>query len=72
MGRVMIQVESEDGSEIISIKEADAVRIRQLLKEAEDNTGEWPEEVNDLLGKGRTLSMYGVVSTMGDGWGWYD
>lgn len=70
MARVMIQVESEGGTEILSIEEADAVRIRQLLQDAE--IGEWPDEVNELLDKGRSLSLYGVVNTMGDGWGWYE
>jgi len=65
---VLLQVESESGTELISIDQASATKIKKLLQGAED----WPDEVNELLDKGRVIDIAGVVNTMGDGWGWHE
>lgn len=63
---VLLRIESEDGSELVSIANGVAMQIKKLLK----NSKEWPEEVNELLDKGKVVDIAGVVNTMGDGHGW--
>lgn len=71
MNTVLLRIESECGTEILSIDKEHADRIKLLLEGALKD-GEWPDEVNDLLELGHTVPMHGTVNTMGDGWGWID
>lgn len=64
---VMIIVESEEGTQVLSFDRKTVERIKQLLLSSE----EWPDEVNQLLDQGTPADITGTVNTMGDGWGWY-
>jgi 3-dehydroquinate synthase class II len=65
---VILQIQSEGGTELVSIDQGSATQIKKLLKGAK----EWPDEVNELLDKGKVIEVAGIVNTMGDGFGWHE
>ncbi len=68
---VLIAVESESGSEIVQLDIASATRLQTILRESMDG-GEYPEEANEILNNGTKVDVFGIVSTCGDGFGWFD
>jgi len=69
-GKVLLQLETENGTEILSIDVASAIKIKQLLQRARGE--DFPDEVNELLDRGRVVDVVGIVNTSGDGWGWIE
>jgi hypothetical protein len=65
---IMVVSESEDGNEIVELDEADALECKRLLEKGRE-IDEWPDEVNDILDKGRKIKMP-IIDTSGDNWGW--
>ena len=67
---ILVVSESEQGYELYEMDHDDALECKRLLKKAA-KTGEWPDEVTEILDRSTRIKPFGVINTMGDGWGWY-
>jgi hypothetical protein len=69
---VMIRDESEEGFKLVEMEKEYADRIKKMMKQAGNTTGEYPEAVNGILDKySKPVKIYGTVDTSGDMWGYY-
>lgn len=66
----LVQIDSEGGVYTVELARDDVKKARQLLNKAQ-KSGEWPDEVNDILDRAKKVKLAGIISTHGDGWGWY-
>lgn len=67
----VIKVMSEEDVKLYHMSQRDFNQIKLLMKEGEV-IGEYPEEINNILKKYTPIEIDGVISTEGDGWGWWD
>lgn len=68
---VHVALTGEGGDSVIKVTPKNLKQLKVLLKEYAD-TGEWADEINDILYKCKTVRTVGTINTMGDGGGWYD
>jgi hypothetical protein len=70
---VNVAVDTEGGEFIIQVTRAQADRLHTLLEDYQ-GTGDWPDEVNDIINGAPRIKIetVGTISTYGDGGGWYD
>ena len=66
----LVMVTGEGGTDIYEMSHEDAVRCRKLLGEAVKHD-EYPDEVNDILDRAAKVTMFGIIDTSADNWGWY-
>ena len=69
--KTIVQVEGENGTELIRLDIASATRLKQIMTDSMDS-GEYPEEANEILGAGELIGVFGIMTTCGDGFGWYN
>ncbi len=65
-----VTILSEDRTYVVSMKSEDIPRVKKLLKEYQ-RTGEWADEINDIIHRSKEVTTVGTINTMGDGGGWY-
>jgi hypothetical protein len=65
---VNIEVQSENGTYVVKMTTADA----KVLSEAYMRTGDWDDEINDIINRSEQIDCVGTINTMGDGGGWYE
>lgn len=71
MSNVMVQVESEGGTQVVSMTPSDAARMKDIMIQAMPDN-EWPDEADEILDRSPAVDLYGIVNTYGDGCGWFE
>ena len=65
-----VMIEGENGSQMVDMSDSDLKRAKVLLRKYQ-NTGDWADELNDIIQRSRAIACVGTIITSGDGGGWY-
>jgi hypothetical protein len=66
-----VMIAGEDGPDrMVKMPAKDLKRARVLLIEYQD-TGDWAQELNDIIDRSTPVDHVGTISTSGDGGGYY-
>lgn len=66
-----IMIAGEDGPDrMVKMSARDLKRVKTLLAEYQD-TGDWADEINEIIARSTPVDHVGTIDTSGDGGGYY-
>lgn len=66
-----VRIISEDRTRVVRMKPEDITRVKVLLRFYQ-RTGDWLDEINDIINRSEEVTCVGTINTIGDGGGWYE